>query len=53
MINNNMTQKEIDKAAKDFAKEELGEEQYKENKDAAEAIADIFKEGVKWALNKR
>lgn len=47
-IQKKMTTKEINLAAKDHAKAILGEGQFKNNKDAAEAIAQDFKAGVEW-----
>jgi len=44
-----MTAKEITQAAKEHAKDILGEEQARSNKDAAAAIANDFKAGAKWA----
>lgn len=43
-----MKNKTINEAAKAYALEQLGEVQYKNNKDAVRAITDDFKAGVKW-----
>ncbi len=43
-----MTTKQIDEAAKQYAKEMLGQEQFVSNKDAVKAITNDFKAGVKW-----
>lgn len=41
--------KELNEAAKRFALEVLGEEQYKSNKDAVREISENFKAGASWA----
>lgn len=45
-----MKLKTINEAAKVYAKDQLGENQFKNNKDAVKGISDDFKAGVKWAL---
>lgn len=40
--------KTLNEAAKAHALEQLGEVQFKNNKDAVKAITDDFKAGVKW-----
>ncbi len=44
-----MTNKVINEAAKAHSRNQLGEEQFKANKDAVKAISEDFKAGVKWA----
>lgn len=44
-----MDAKTINEAAKAHAKDQLGEDQFKKNKDAVKAISEDFKAGVEWA----
>lgn len=44
-----MDAKKVKEAANDYAKNQLGEDQFKKNKDAVKAISEDFKAGVEWA----
>lgn len=41
----------IAEAAIEYAKKELGIEQFKNNPDAVQAISETFKDGAEWAVN--
>lgn len=47
-----MLEDELAQAAIDYAKEELGEEQFKNNPDAVQAISQTFVDGARWAVSK-
>jgi hypothetical protein len=44
-----MDAKTINEAAKSYAKEQLGEDQFKKNKDAVKSICEDFKAGAEFA----
>ncbi|MGI4873202.1 MAG: hypothetical protein ACRYFX_18735 [Janthinobacterium lividum] len=48
-----MKAKEINEAAKQHAKQVLGEEQFATNKDAVKSITSDFKAGAKWAMQSK
>lgn len=45
-----LSKKQINEAAKQYAKNVLGEEQFSKNKDAVKAISTDFKEAVNWTI---
>jgi hypothetical protein len=51
MENQKLSKKQINEAAKQYAKNVLGEEQFSKNKDAVKAIITDFKEAVNWTIN--
>ena len=44
-----MKSTKLNQAAKEYAKYQLGVDQFKNNKDAVKAISEDFKAGVSWA----